>query len=82
MSLNRGQIRIRGSASVGLSGDPIIFIDGVRMNGERAEVARYSTQSRLNDIDPRDIESIELTIAFFVDPAGVRVELTEGFDKY
>jgi len=55
-----GQIRIRGSASVGLSGDPIIFIDGVRMNGERAEVARYSTQSRLNDIDPRDIESIEI----------------------
>ena len=31
---------------------------------------------------PRYIESIELTIAFFVDPAGVRVELTEGFDKY
>ncbi len=55
-----GQILIRGAASVGLSGDPIVFIDGVRMNGERAEVARYSTQSRLNDIDPRDIESIEV----------------------
>ena len=55
-----GQIRIRGNSSVGLSGDPIVFIDGVRMNAERAEVARYSTQSRLNDIDPRDIESIEV----------------------
>lgn len=33
-------------------------------------------------VEPRYIESIELTIAFFVDPAGVRIELTEGFDEY
>ena len=31
---------------------------------------------------PRYIESIELKIAFFVDPSGVRVELTEGLDEY
>jgi len=31
---------------------------------------------------PRYIESIELKIAFFVDPSGVRIELTEGFAKY
>ncbi len=30
----------------------------------------------------RYIESIELAIAFFIDPAGVRVELTEGLDAY
>lgn len=30
----------------------------------------------------RYIESIELAIAFFIDPSGVRVELTEGFDEY
>ncbi len=27
-------------------------------------------------------ESIELAIAFFTDPAGVRIELTEGLDEY
>lgn len=31
---------------------------------------------------PRYIESIELKIAFFTDPSGVRVELTEGMDRY
>lgn len=30
----------------------------------------------------REIASIELAIAFFTDPSGVRIELTEGFDKY
>ena len=30
----------------------------------------------------RYIESIELAIAFFIDPSGVRVELTEGFDEF
>jgi catechol 2,3-dioxygenase-like lactoylglutathione lyase family enzyme len=29
-----------------------------------------------------EIASIELAIAFFTDPSGVRIELTEGFDKY
>ncbi|MDH3272537.1 MAG: VOC family protein [Gemmatimonadota bacterium] len=30
----------------------------------------------------REIDSIELGIAFFTDPSGVLIELTEGFDKY
>ncbi len=30
----------------------------------------------------REIASIELAIAFFTDPSGVRIELTEGFDEY
>jgi len=30
----------------------------------------------------REIESIELAIAFFTDPSGVVIELTEGLDKY
>ena len=30
----------------------------------------------------RDVPSIGLKIAFLVDPAGVRVELTEGYDEY
>jgi len=34
------------------------------------------------DLGYTEIASIELKIAFFTDPSGVRVELTEGFDKY
>ena len=34
------------------------------------------------EFPPRYIESIALKIAFFTDPSGVRVELTEGLDLY
>ncbi|MEX0618710.1 MAG: VOC family protein, partial [Pseudohongiellaceae bacterium] len=34
------------------------------------------------DVPYRDIPGIGLKIAFFTDPSGVRVELTEGFDEY
>ena len=54
------QIRIRGNASVGLPGDPIVFVDGVRIVSDRGFVQRYSAASRLNDINPADIESIEV----------------------
>ncbi|MQA92271.1 MAG: TonB-dependent receptor plug domain-containing protein [Gemmatimonas sp.] len=55
-----GQIRLRGSSSAALAGDPIIYVDGVRINSERGEVGRYTATSRLDDIDPADIESIEI----------------------
>ena len=54
------QIRIRGNASIGIPGDPIVYIDGVRMVSDRGFVQRYSAASRLNDINPADIESIEV----------------------
>ena len=53
------QIRIRGSSSIGLPNDPLVYIDGVRVNVDRAE-ARRQTTSRLNDINPEDIASIEV----------------------
>jgi catechol 2,3-dioxygenase-like lactoylglutathione lyase family enzyme len=34
------------------------------------------------DVPYREVPSIELAIAFFTDPSGVRVELTEGFDRW
>lgn len=34
------------------------------------------------DITYREIDAIELKIAFITDPAGVRIELTEGYDNY
>ena len=54
------QIRLRGSSSVAIAGDPLIYVNGVRMNADRGRVSRYDAVSRLNDIDPRDIESIEV----------------------
>jgi TonB-linked SusC/RagA family outer membrane protein len=57
------QIRIRSVGSLSLSTDPIVYIDGVRMD---ANTAQGPTQrggagaSRLNDINPEDIESIEI----------------------
>jgi TonB-linked SusC/RagA family outer membrane protein len=57
------QLRVRGVSSLSLSNDPIIYIDGVRMD---ASTSRGPGQrggagaSRLNDINPEDIESIEV----------------------
>lgn len=34
------------------------------------------------DVPYRDVPSIGLKIAFFTDPSGVYIELTEGYDKY
>ena len=34
------------------------------------------------DVEYREIDSIELKIAFITDPSGVYIELTEGFDQY
>jgi TonB-linked SusC/RagA family outer membrane protein len=57
------QLKVRGSSSLSLSNDPIIYIDGVRMD---ANTARGQPQrggagaSRLNDVNPEDIESIEV----------------------
>ena len=57
------QIRVRAASSLTLSNDPIIVIDGVRMD---AAASRGPNQrggfgaSRLNDLSPEDIESIEI----------------------
>jgi len=53
------QIRIRGSSSSALSGQPIIYVDGIRINSDQTQTRDYAT-SRLNDINPADIESIEI----------------------
>ena len=54
-----GVIRIRGVSSMGTTNDPIIYIDGVRMNSSSRQMG-YMSSSRLNDINPEDIESIEV----------------------
>src|SRR5690606_24062872 len=60
------RIRLRGSSSASLPGDPVIFIDGVRMYADQTVQGGtetgdiHSSFSRLSDIDPSDIESIEI----------------------
>lgn len=59
------RIRIRGASSMSLSNEPLIYVDGVRVNN--APSSGFSNQSfssasisRINDINPDDIESIEV----------------------
>src|SRR5215470_10185054 len=63
-------IQIRGPSSIGLSNNPLIYIDGVRVNnstnlGPAGIPGGLGSQgnpveSRMNDINPADIESIEI----------------------
>lgn len=60
-----GVTRIRGVSSLSLSSEPIIFIDGVRAdNTAGSNSVGFSgggdRPSRINDIDPNDIESIQV----------------------
>ena len=70
------RIRIRGVSSIGLAGDPIIFVDGVRLNENRTQRNRHYSQSRLADFDPADIESIEIIKG----PAAATLYGTEASD--
>ena len=64
------QIRLRGNSSVSMSNQPIIYIDGVRMMSERLPPGQRAglpggrganvTASPLDDINPNDIERIEV----------------------
>ena len=64
-------IQIRGRSSLSLSSEPIVYIDGVRVNNATnqgpsgANASSFGAQnsqiaSRLNDINPEDIQSIEI----------------------
>ncbi len=52
-------VRIRGVSSISLSNDPLVFIDGVRIDNTNYFVAGGAVSS-LNDIDPNSIESVEV----------------------
>ena len=59
------RIRIRGASSVSLSNEPLIYVDGVRINnapatGPANQSFGSSSISRVNDFNPDDIESIEI----------------------
>jgi TonB-dependent starch-binding outer membrane protein SusC len=57
------RIRIRGSNSASLSNEPVIYVDGVLINNTAKSISFETggqAPSRLNDINPEDIESIEI----------------------
>jgi TonB-linked SusC/RagA family outer membrane protein len=55
------RIRIRGNNSVSLSNEPLVIVDGVRVTStENTLVGSYQTVSRLDDINPEDIENVEI----------------------
>jgi TonB-linked SusC/RagA family outer membrane protein len=54
------QIRIRGASSISLSNEPLIYVDGIRVDSRQITVASGAVTSALNDINPEDIESIEI----------------------
>jgi TonB-linked SusC/RagA family outer membrane protein len=58
------RIRIRGSTSLSLRNEPVVVIDGVRIdntaNADGGIGVGGQAPSRLNDLNPEDIESIEV----------------------
>ena len=58
-----GVTQVRGLATVSLTNEPLIFVDGVRVNNDpRAgpSIRGGRQVSRINDFSPEDIESIEV----------------------
>jgi TonB-dependent starch-binding outer membrane protein SusC len=57
------RIRIRGANSMSLSNEPLLIVDGVRIDNEPMSSSigvGGQSPSRLNDINPEDIESFEI----------------------
>jgi TonB-linked SusC/RagA family outer membrane protein len=55
------RIRIRGLSSVSLSNDPQVYLDGVRINISQSAPSFFGgAVSFLNDLNPEDIEDIEV----------------------
>lgn len=59
------QVRIRGQSSLSLGNNPLLFVDGVRVNnqaasGPQSQAFGSAPISRLNDFNPEDIETIEV----------------------
>ena len=62
-----GTTRIRGVASLSLGAQPLVYVDGVRVNGQESNAAfgwyafnGNSQPSRIADFNPDEIENIEI----------------------
>ena len=56
------RIRIRGANSISISNEPLVYVDGVLVTSASGNAFGVGGQepSRLNDLNPNDIESIEI----------------------
>ena len=55
------RIRIRGSSSISLSNEPLVYVDGIRVDNRMSGLGAGGQEaSRLDDFNPEDIESIEV----------------------
>jgi TonB-linked SusC/RagA family outer membrane protein len=56
------RIRIRGAASISLTNEPLVFIDGVRADSRNQanNASGGQASSRLFDLSPEDIERVEI----------------------
>ena len=57
------RVRIRGNSSLSLSNNPIYFVDGIRVTSDVNSLSigiGGSGPSRINDLNPEDIESIDV----------------------
>lgn len=59
------KIRIRGSSSMSLTNEPLLVVDGIRVDNRSDDLNPYigvggQTISRINDLNPDEIESIEV----------------------
>src|SRR3989442_1194851 len=55
--------RIRGSNSLSLSNEPVLYVDGVRVESGASSISvgvGGQTPSRLNDINPNDLETVQV----------------------
>jgi len=54
------RIRIRGSNSLSMTNEPVVYVDGVRMDAGSGQGYNAVNPSRLDDIDPNSIERVEI----------------------
>ncbi len=55
-----GSVQIRGASTIALNSQPLLYIDGVRADASTQSQFQGAGNSRLNDINPEDIERIEI----------------------
>jgi len=53
-------IQIRGASTLQGSGQPLIVVDGVPISNDNSGTGQIAQQSRLNDINPNDIENVSV----------------------
>ena len=66
---------------IGTSGRAIDHI-GFELDNLEAFCQALAAKGIPFDVEYREVENIDLKIAFITDPSGVSIELTEGLDRY